>query len=226
MIPIISIVGKSDAGKTTLIEKLIPELRKRGYRVATVKHDVHGFNIDIEGKDSWRHKEAGADTVIISSPAKVGIVKDVERDLRLDELSGRYIQNVDIIISEGYKSDKHPKIEISRKVVSESLLSNPENGLIAVVSDNRFDLDLPVFDLDEIKELVDFIEDRFLKREVTGDVLLRVNGQPIPLTPFVKSVLKGVISGILSSLKGCNDIDNVEIKIVYSDKNKIVNTKL
>src|SRR3989304_10168370 len=100
MIPIISIVGKSDVGKTTLIEKLIPELKNRGYRVATIKHDVHGFDMDIEGKDSWRHKKAGADTVIISSPAKVGIVKDVERDLMLEELRGRYIQNVDIIISE------------------------------------------------------------------------------------------------------------------------------
>ena len=71
MIPIVSIVGKSGAGKTTLIEKMIPELKKRGYRVATIKHDVHGFDIDHEGKDSWRHKKAGAHATIISSPWKV-----------------------------------------------------------------------------------------------------------------------------------------------------------
>ena len=70
MIPIISIVGKSDSGKTTLIEKLLPELVRRSYRIATVKHDVHGFEVDREGKDSWRHKKAGAHTVIISSPRR------------------------------------------------------------------------------------------------------------------------------------------------------------
>ena len=75
MIPIISIVGKSDSGKTTLIEKIIPELNKRGYRVATVKHDVHGFDIDIEGKDSWRHKNSGAHTVVISSPQKIAMIR-------------------------------------------------------------------------------------------------------------------------------------------------------
>ncbi|MDP2972779.1 MAG: molybdopterin-guanine dinucleotide biosynthesis protein B, partial [Deltaproteobacteria bacterium] len=86
MIPIISIVGKSDSGKTTFIEKLLPELVRRGYRVATVKHDVHGFEVDREGKDSWRHKQAGAHTVIISSPTKVALIRDVEKDLRLDEI--------------------------------------------------------------------------------------------------------------------------------------------
>jgi len=86
MVPIVSIVGKSDSGKTTLIEKLLPALTGRGYRVATVKHDVHGFEVDQEGKDSWRHKQAGAHTVVISSPNKVALIRDVERDLTLDEI--------------------------------------------------------------------------------------------------------------------------------------------
>ena len=83
MIPIVSIVGKSDSGKTTLIEKLLPELGRRGYRVATVKHDVHGFEVDREGKDSWRHKKAGAHTVVISSPLKVAVIRDVDHDAEL-----------------------------------------------------------------------------------------------------------------------------------------------
>ena len=86
MIPVVSIVGKSDAGKTTLIEKLIPELVRRGYRVATVKHDVHGFDVDREGKDSWRHKQAGAHTVVISSPEKLALIRDVDHDADLAEL--------------------------------------------------------------------------------------------------------------------------------------------
>src|SRR5512139_2381303 len=103
MIPIVSIVGKSDSGKTTLIEKLLPELVRRGYRVATVKHDIHGFEVDREGKDSWRHKKAGAHTSVISSPNKVALIRDVEKDLTLAEIRDRLIQGVDLILSEGFK---------------------------------------------------------------------------------------------------------------------------
>jgi molybdopterin-guanine dinucleotide biosynthesis protein B len=103
MIPIISIVGKSDSGKTTLIEKLVPELTRRGYRIATVKHDVHGFEVDREGKDSWRHKQAGAHTVVISSPKKVALIRDVEKDMTLEEIREKLIQDVDLILSEEYK---------------------------------------------------------------------------------------------------------------------------
>jgi molybdopterin-guanine dinucleotide biosynthesis protein B len=98
MIPIVSIVGKSGSGKTTLIEKLVPELTRRGHRVATVKHDVHGFEVDREGKDSWRHKKAGAHTVVISSPEKAALIRDVERDLNLAEIRDKLIQEVDLIL--------------------------------------------------------------------------------------------------------------------------------
>ena len=122
MIPIISIVGKSDSGKTTLIEKLIPVLTQRGYRVATVKHDIHGFEVDQEGKDSWRHKQAGAHTVVISSPDKIALIRDVERDLNLGEIRDLLIRDVDLILSEGYKKDIQPKIEIFRKEKHKKLL--------------------------------------------------------------------------------------------------------
>ena len=133
MIPIISIVGKSDSGKTTLIEKLVPELTRRGYRIATVKHDVHGFEVDREGKDSWRHKQAGAHTVVISSPKKVALIRDVERDLSLMEIRDKLIRDVDLVISEGYKRDVQPKIEIFRKERHQELLCAKEDNLIAIV---------------------------------------------------------------------------------------------
>ncbi len=79
-VPIISIVSKKNCGKTTLLEKLIPELKQRGYRVGTIKHDVHGFNIDHEGKDTFRHKSAGADIVAISCPWKISIIMDVAEE--------------------------------------------------------------------------------------------------------------------------------------------------
>ncbi len=162
MIPIISIVGKSDSGKTTLIEKLLPELTRRGHRIATVKHDIHGFEVDREGKDSWRHKQAGAHTVVIASPHKVALIRDVEKDWSLEEIRGKLIRDVDLILSEGYKKDIQPKIEIFRKEKHRELLCTKEDNLIAVVSDSSFDIGVPCFHLDDMKGLADFIEKEFL----------------------------------------------------------------
>ena len=173
MIPILSIVGKSDSGKTTLIEKLLPELTRRGYRIATVKHDVHGFEVDREGKDSWRHKQAGAHTVIISSAKKIALIRDIEKDLTLDELRGKLVRDVDLILSEGYKKDIQPKIEIFRKEKHKELLCTREDNLVAIVSDQPFDVGVPCFDLDDTRGLADFIEDRFLKTKKNEEVSLR-----------------------------------------------------
>ncbi len=163
MIPIISIVGKSDSGKTTFIEKLLPELTRRGYRVATVKHDVHGFEVDREGKDSWRHKQAGAHTTVISSPQKVALIRDVEKDLTLAELREKFILDVDLILSEGYKKDVQPKIEIFRMENHRELLCTQEDNLVAIVSDKEFNVGVSCFFLDDVKGVADFIEKKFLK---------------------------------------------------------------
>lgn len=218
MIPIVSIVGKSDSGKTTLIEKLLPELTRRGYRIATVKHDTHGFEVDREGKDSWRHKRAGAHTVIISSPQKVALIRDVERDLTLEELRGRLIQDVDLIISEGYKKDVQPKIEIFRKEVHKELLCTLEDHLVAIVSNQSFNIGVPCFNLEDTKGLADFVEQRFLKGEGKSAVTLRVNGSAVPLSPFVKAFITNAIKGMVGSLKGCGDPKQIEIRIEDSEK--------
>lgn len=114
MLPIISIVGHSDSGKTTLIERLVPELVRRGYQVGTVKHDVHGFDIDHPGKDSYRHFQSGTMATVISSPAKVAMVRKVSRELRLDEIVHRYLADVDLVLTEGYKQENKLKIELVR----------------------------------------------------------------------------------------------------------------
>ena len=106
-IPIISIVGKSNSGKTTLIEKIIPLLKDRGYRVGTIKHDVHGFEIDHEGKDTYRHFQAGTDTVLIASSKdkKLALIKKVNESLSLDELTETFFPDIDIIITENSFSE-------------------------------------------------------------------------------------------------------------------------
>ena len=215
MIPIVSIVGKSDSGKTTLIEKLVPALTGRGYRIATVKHDVHGFEVDREGKDSWRHKQAGAHTVVISSSNKVALIRDVEKDLTLEEIREKFVQDVDLILSEGYKKDVQPKIEIFRKEIHKELLCTREDHLVAIVSNKAFDIEgVPCFSLDDIDGLAGFVEKRFLaSKEETGETSLKVEGKTIPLTPFVKDLLNKMIRGMVSSLKGCESPQRIEIHI-------------
>jgi len=218
MIPIISIVGKSDSGKTTLIEKLVPELTRRGYRVAAVKHDIHGFEVDREGKDSWRHKQAGAHTVIISSPQKVALIRDVEKDSTLDEIRRRWIQDVDLILSEGYKKDVQPKIEVFRKEKHKKLLCTKKDNLVAIVSNQKFNVGVPCFHLEDMKGLSNFIEKGFLKSKKEKEVSLRVDGRPIPMTPFVKDFLTKTVKGMLSSLKGCKTSQRIDIRIEDGDK--------
>ena len=213
MVPIVSIVGKSDSGKTTLIEKLVPELTRRGYRVATVKHDVHGFEVDREGKDSWRHKRAGAHTVVISSPKKAALIRDVERDLSLAEIREKMIRDVDLILSEGYKKDVQPKIEIFRKEKHQELLCTQGDNLIAIVSDQTFDVGVPCFDLEDMNGLSGFIEAEFLKAGKGKEVSLEVGGKPIPLSPFVTDFMTKTIKGMLSALKGCDPAGRIEIRI-------------
>lgn len=158
-----SIVGRSNTGKTTLIEKLIPELRRRGHRVATIKHNIHGFAIDHEGKDSWRHKEAGARLTVVASPHSVAVIEDVDRDFELAELRDRYIRDVDIILSEGFKRNPHPKIEVVRSEMKHDPICSPEDNLMAVVTDKPVDRGVPCLDIDDIRSIADLIEDRFLK---------------------------------------------------------------
>jgi molybdopterin-guanine dinucleotide biosynthesis protein B len=213
VIPIISIVGKSDSGKTTLIEKLVPELTRRGYRVATVKHDIHGFEVDREGKDSWRHKQAGAHTVIISSPQKVALIRDVEKDSTLDEIRRRWVQDVDLLLSEGYKKDVQPKIEVFRKEKHKKLLCTKKDHLVAIISNRKFNVGVPCFHLEDIKGLSNFIEKEFLKSKKEKEVTLKVDGKPIPMTPFVRDFISKTVKGMLSSLKGCEKSKRIEIYI-------------
>jgi molybdopterin-guanine dinucleotide biosynthesis adapter protein len=161
MIPVVSVVGKSDSGKTTLLEKLIPELKRRGYLVATVKHDAHSFDIDQPGKDTWRHRQAGADLVVISSKAKMAMIRTVPEELTLPEIAAM-ITDVDIILTEGFKRGPAPKIEVSRREKSTELLCSADE-LVAIATDQHFDIAVPQFGLDDAAGLVDVLEARFLK---------------------------------------------------------------
>jgi molybdopterin-guanine dinucleotide biosynthesis protein B len=163
-IPILCILGKSGSGKTTLIEKLIPELKRRGYRVATVKHHSHaGFEIDQPGKDTWRHAQAGSDHVVIAAPDKIASIRRLERELTLDEIAS-LIQDVDIILTEGFRRASKPSLEVVRAANGLELVSFPDQ-LVAVATDTPLDVTVPQFGLDDIISMVDFIQERFIRGE-------------------------------------------------------------
>lgn len=164
MIPAVCIVGgKSNSGKTTLMEKLIKEVKSRGYKVATIKHRNKDFDIDLPGKDSWRHAQAGSDLVIMASPNKLATIQKLEVELPLDDILAT-IKGVDIILIEGYKGGNKPKIEVFRSEFHDSLYNKPED-LFAIVSDIDFNNGVPCFELDDAVGLVDLIELEFsLKR--------------------------------------------------------------
>ena len=164
--PILCFVGRSNSGKTTLIERLIPELVSVGYRIATIKHAGHGFNLDTEGKDSWRHKRAGASTVIVTSKGSLAMFTDVDEEVRVEELRDRYVrEGSDLIIAEGWKSEGYPKVVVVRDYVGEVAVS-PE-GLLALVSNKPLDPvpeGVPVLDPDDIAGLTAVIVKRFPRR--------------------------------------------------------------
>ena len=152
-IPIFSFVAFSGTGKTTLLEKLIAELKTRGLRVAVIKHDAHEFDIDREGKDSWRFTQAGADVTAVISGSKAAIIEN--RPIDVEELLNK-ITNVDIILTEGYKSGVWPKIAIQREATGKPL-PIPEEECLAIITDVPGYAIKPCFGLDDISGLADFI---------------------------------------------------------------------
>ncbi|EGO65064.1 molybdopterin-guanine dinucleotide biosynthesis protein B [Acetonema longum] len=161
MIPVISFVGKSNCGKTTYLEKLIREMKHRGFKVAVIKHDAHGFDMDKPGKDTWRHAQAGADIVCISSPQKMAMIQKVPEELSLDEVIA-HIDGVDIIFTEGYKRENKKKIEVFRQAVCDQPLCNKAD-LLAMVSDVKIYGDVPYFNLEDPAALANFLAANVLR---------------------------------------------------------------
>lgn len=165
--PAVSFVAKSGTGKTTLLEKVIAILKGRGWKVGVIKHDAHRFDIDHPGKDSHRLTAAGADTMLISSPEKLALVKQHQASPPLGELIATYFSDVDIVLTEGFKLGDLPKIEVHRKERSAALLCRGENcdpTLVAVASDDLLDLDVPLLDLNDPGRVATFIETEFLQK--------------------------------------------------------------
>lgn len=216
MVPVVSLVGRPDCGKTTLLEKLIPELNRRGYRVGTIKHHVHRFEMDRPGKDTWRHKQAGARTVALSSPTGLGIITDVDEDPGIEELVARFFAGVDLVVTEGYKRAAMPKIEVYRRAIHPEPLT-PDSTWIAMVSDTPVAGELPRFDPTDVTGLADFLVERFLTPPPRSEVTLLVDGRAIPLNRFVADFLRQSVGGMIGSLKGCAGGREILLRIRHDE---------
>jgi len=157
--PILCFVGRSNSGKTTLIERLIQTLTQSGYRIAAIKHAGHGFDLDTEGKDSWRHKRAGASTVIVKSKTSLALFADTDDSVPLTDLRDQYVRNVDLILAEGWKNEHYQKIVVVRDHFGEIEITN--DGLLAVISRDPVDVSVPVLHPDDIPALASLVLEHF-----------------------------------------------------------------
>jgi len=154
---ILEVIGYSGAGKTTLIEKLIPALHKRGIRLAVIKHTSHHHEFDQPGKDSHRLRNAGAEAVLVSSPKMVAMFREVENEWPIKRLVRHLPRNLDLVIAEGFRNSEYPCIEVYRRGVSPDLKCRNDQNLLAVVGDDPGALAAPRFHRDAVRPITEFL---------------------------------------------------------------------
>ena len=212
MHPVISIVGKSDSGKTTVLEGLITELKQRGYRVAVIKHSVGDFELDTVNKDSWRFSQAGSEISAISSAHKLAIFKHLEHDFGPQELSHFISWDYDLVMTEGFKQHSYPKIEVHRKEQGKDLISPPEQ-LLAVITDEPLEVDVPQFSRNEVQKIADLIENTMLAQQKENNIDLLINGNHTPINPSFGNLLTRTLLAMVSGLKGIEEIKSLHISL-------------
>ena len=230
---IVAVVGSSESGKTTAVEALIRGLTKKGYTVASAKHiPASEFTIDTEGKDTWRHAKAGANTVLSVAPNELTVIKKVDTtEYSLEQIIAE-LQEADIIILEGFKGlagqdATIPKI-VAVKTVDEisTALERYKNILafIGNIPDKTVKTEIPFIDVLKAPEkLVELVNQKVAilverKRKQEENITIQVDGRFVPLSPFVQKIVRETILGMISTLK--------EIKIKGEEKVSIIIRKL
>lgn len=220
MSSIVSFIGWHDSGKTTLVCQVVRELKNLGYRVAVIKSsNDSGITFDAPGTDTYKHKEAGADSVMLVAPDQM-ILQTGSSDLSLRTLAHRYFPDVDIVIGEGFKrARKIPKIEVFRN--RDQKLRDEVHGVIAVATNLEGIAGDYVFRLDEAKAIALFIEKRFLTVKYGGEkTALLVNGNKVPIKEYIQKALAGTIEGFINTLKINDEVKEIEVRIRLEDLDK------
>ncbi|MEW6680378.1 MAG: molybdopterin-guanine dinucleotide biosynthesis protein B [bacterium] len=211
----ISIVGKKNSGKTTLILGIVKELKERGYSVGVIKHISHDIDIsdfDKEGRDTYKHFKGGADIVAASSNKLFALFQNLSEEKTIEEITPLF-SNVDIVLTEGFKEENKPKIE----VVKERPICKKEDNLIAIISNKDFELGIPCFKPGDYPKIASFIEG-FIKKKPCDETGLFIDGKKIGINRFVQKVFKETIFGIIRALDGIPQSIR-KIKITIDNKN-------
>ncbi|TKB23837.1 molybdopterin-guanine dinucleotide biosynthesis protein B [Desulfopila sp. IMCC35006] len=213
MSSVVTFIGWHDSGKTTLVKQVVAALKKLGYRVAVIKSsNDSGIQFDTPGTDTFMHKEAGAESVMLVAPDQM-VLQTINSGLSLRTLAHRYFPDVDIVIGEGFKrAKKIPKIEVFRDL--DQKLRDEVQGVIAVATNLEGIDGNYVFRLDEAAEIALFIEKRFITRKNGRETtVLLVNGNKIPIKDYIQEVLAGTVHGFVKTLKLDKEISEIELRI-------------
>jgi molybdopterin-guanine dinucleotide biosynthesis protein B len=207
MVAVISFVGRSNSGKTTLVEKVISGLKARGYRVATAKNVYHRMVFDEPGKDSWRHIQAGSEATVVSSSEKVILIKPVKDTIKLEDVIHLLGEDYDIIIAEGFKQSEVPKIEVHRKEISAPLI-NLKN-LIAIVTNEPLETEARQFSFDDVDHIIELIEKEIIKSP--QDKLSVYVNHKYTAVEGLPEEIRDTILTLLKKLQASEALDQIEI---------------
>lgn len=213
MPPVISFVGKGKSGKTTFLEKLIPELTRRGYRTATIKHTVHNTTFDRPEKDTARHVKAGSAATAIVSPNEFVMLVPGGANMTLDQMMRHIGDDYDIVITEGFKHENAPKIEVHRREKGEVLAGRLE-GVVAVLTDEPLDVNVRQFSLEDVKGVADFLEETYIKPRKER-ITLFINNERVFLGAFPEKMISNLMLAIAASLKvkSTGEIKSIDISL-------------
>jgi molybdopterin-guanine dinucleotide biosynthesis protein B len=208
---IISIVGKSSSGKTTLLEKLIAELKQRGYKVAIVKHSHHADALDTAEKDTWRFTQAGSELSAINSLDYLAIYRRMDHFFDPQEISSFILWDFDIILTEGFKGSPYPKIEVRRAAQGRELLTDPRQ-LLAVVTDEPLEVKVPQYTHDDVAGIADLIVNQINANHKGSDFEVVVNGARVPVEPSLQDLLTRTLFAMIPGAQD-NGVKDLHISL-------------
>ncbi len=209
---IISFVGKSSSGKTTLLEKVIAELKKRGHKVAIVKHSHHKDDLDTAEKDTWRFTKAGSELSAINSLDHLAIYRRMDEFFDPQDIANYVLWDFDILLTEGFKGSSYPKIEVHRAEQGDELLTDPKL-LLAVVTDKPLAIKVPQFSHDDIKSIADIIEKSAAFQEKEIELEMVINGKPVPVSASVKDRLTRAFAALIPDLKKNGEVKDLRLSL-------------
>jgi molybdopterin-guanine dinucleotide biosynthesis protein MobB len=209
---IISFVGKSSSGKTTLLEKVIAELKNRGYKVAIVKHSHHKDDLDTAAKDTWRFTQAGTELSAINSLDHLAIYRRMDSFFDPQDISNFVLWDYDILLTEGFKGSHYPKIEVHRAEQGKDLVTDPKL-LLAVVTDEPLDVKVPQLSREDVSGIADIIEKTINSHKGETDLTLIINGKSTPIPPQLKDTLSRTLSAMIPDLQNNGNIKSLHISM-------------